>query len=141
MPEPVGDLAAAFVAPPDSTRPYVLWMWMGCNISKQGITADLEAMHEAGIGGATIFSLADTLIPWAGVIGKSPTPEVVTWTEPWWGARAPCSQGMPPAWAGVDPAQLRRIRKQRRNVDHAGVVATGGHLGPSRPCRVARRSP
>jgi hypothetical protein len=84
MSEPVGDLAAAFVAPPDSTRPYVLWMWMGSNVSKQGITADLEAMKEAGIGGATIFSLADTLIPWAGVIGRSPTPEIVTWTEPWW---------------------------------------------------------
>jgi hypothetical protein len=84
MPEPVADLAAAFLAPPDSTRPYVLWMWMGSNLSKQGITADLEAMKDAGIGGATIFSLADTLIPWAGVIGKSPTPEVVTWTEPWW---------------------------------------------------------
>jgi hypothetical protein len=84
MPDPVGDLAAAFAAPPDSTRPYVLWMWMGSNVSKQGITADLEAMKDAGIGGATIFSLADTLIPWAGVIGKSPTPDVVTWTEPWW---------------------------------------------------------
>ncbi len=84
MPEPVSDLAKAFAAPPDSTRPYVLWMWMGSNVSKAGITADLEAMKDAGIGGATIFSLADTLIPWAGVIGKSPTPEVVTWTEPWW---------------------------------------------------------
>jgi hypothetical protein len=84
MPEPVSDLAAAFQAPPDSTRPYVLWMWMGSNVSKQGITADLEAMKDAGIGGATIFSLADTLIPWAGVIGKSPTPQVITWTEPWW---------------------------------------------------------
>jgi hypothetical protein len=41
-------------------------------------------MKDAGIGGATIFSLADTLIPWSGVILKSPTPEIVTWTEPWW---------------------------------------------------------
>jgi hypothetical protein len=84
MPEPVGDIVRAFTAPPDATRPYVLWMWMGSNISRQGITLDLEAMKEAGIGGATIFSLADTLIPWAGVILKSPTPEIVTWTEPWW---------------------------------------------------------
>ena len=84
MPEPVTDLAKAFVVPPDSTRPYVLWMWMGSNISKEGITLDLEAMKEAGIGGATIFSLADTLTPWAGVIQKSPTPEIVTFTEPWW---------------------------------------------------------
>ena len=84
MPEPVNDLAKAFLAPPESTRPYVLWMWMGSNVSKQGITADLEAMKGAGIGGATMYSLADTLIPWAGVIGKSPTPWIVTWTEPWW---------------------------------------------------------
>ena len=84
MPEPVHDLAAAFADPPLATRPYVLWMWMGSNISKEGITRDLEAMRDAGIGGATIFSLADTLIPWSGVIGKSPTPEIVTWTEPWW---------------------------------------------------------
>ncbi|MDP9038714.1 MAG: hypothetical protein M3O02_05485 [Acidobacteriota bacterium] len=84
MPDPVADLAKAFTAPPDSTRPYVLWMWMGSNISKEGITRDLEAMKEAGIGGATIFSLADTLTPWAGVILKSPTPQIVTYTEPWW---------------------------------------------------------
>jgi hypothetical protein len=85
MADPVrGDLAHAFTNPPDATRPYVLWMWMGSNISREGITRDLEAMREAGIGGATIFSLADTLIPWEGVIGKSPTPEIVTWTEPWW---------------------------------------------------------
>jgi hypothetical protein len=84
MSNPVSDLASAFLTPPDSTRPYVLWMWMGCNVSKEGITADLEAMKEAGIGGATIFSLADTLIPWSGVIEKSPTPEIVTWSEPWW---------------------------------------------------------
>ncbi len=84
MPEQVRDLARAFASPPDSARPYVLWMWMGSNITKEGITLDLEAMKEAGIGGATIFSLADTLTPWAGVILNSPTPEIVTFTEPWW---------------------------------------------------------
>jgi hypothetical protein len=84
MPEPVRDLEKAFKSPPNSTRPYVLWMWMGSNISQEGITRDLEAMKEAGIGGATIFSLADTLTPYSGVILKSPTPEIVTFTEPWW---------------------------------------------------------
>jgi hypothetical protein len=59
-------------------------MWMGSNITATGITRDLEAMKSAGIGGATIFSLADSTIPWSGVIGKSPTPEIVTFTEPWW---------------------------------------------------------
>ena len=59
-------------------------MWMGHNVSAAGITRDLEAMREAGIGGATIFSLSDTVIPWAGAILKSPTPEVVSFNEPWW---------------------------------------------------------
>src|SRR5664279_4778767 len=42
----------SFTAPPESARPYVLWMWMGSNVSATGITADLEAMKEAGIGAA-----------------------------------------------------------------------------------------
>jgi hypothetical protein len=84
MPDPISDLEKGFLAPPDSTRPYVLWMWMGSNITTQGITLDLEAMKEAGIGGATIYSLADTLTPWAGVILNSPSPQIVTYTQPWW---------------------------------------------------------
>jgi alpha-L-rhamnosidase len=78
------DLVAGFLSPPNSARPYVLWMWMGCNISKGGITRDLEAMQTAGIGGATIFSLADTLTPWSGVIRNSQTPDIVAFSEPWW---------------------------------------------------------
>jgi hypothetical protein len=78
------DLEKRFLNPPDSARPRVLWMWMGSNVTKDGITRDLEALKAAGFGGATMFSLADTTTPWAGVIGKSPTPEVVAFTEPWW---------------------------------------------------------
>ncbi len=79
-----GKKLSTFPQPPDSSRPYVLWMWMGHNVSAAGISRDLEAMRDAGIGGATIFSLSDTVIPWAGAILKSPTPEVVSFTEPWW---------------------------------------------------------
>jgi alpha-L-rhamnosidase/Glycosyl hydrolases family 2, sugar binding domain len=78
------DLERTFNVPPGSARAYVLWMWMGSNISRTGITRDLEAMKEAGIGGATIMSLADTTTPWAGAILKSPTPEIVAFTDPWW---------------------------------------------------------
>src|ERR1700760_1817162 len=70
------DLFEAFKNPPLAARPYVLWMWMGSNLSEHGIKRDLEAMKEAGIGGATIYSLSDTLTPWAGVILKSPTPQI-----------------------------------------------------------------
>ena len=36
------DPAQDFINPPESAKPGVLWMWMGCNISKAGITKDLE---------------------------------------------------------------------------------------------------
>jgi len=45
------DLAKSFAAPPSSARPWVYWFWINGNISKAGITADLEAMKRVGISG------------------------------------------------------------------------------------------
>jgi hypothetical protein len=78
------ELEKVFQNPPATARPQVLWMWMGGSVSSNGITRDLEALRDAGFGGATMFSLADSCTPWAGVISNCPTPEVVTFTEPWW---------------------------------------------------------
>ena len=78
------DLERIFANPPHEAKPRVMWMWMGCNLTKQGITSDLEALHDAGFGGSLMFSLADTTSPWAREIGKSPTPEIIAWTDPWW---------------------------------------------------------
>jgi len=47
-----------FLDPPDSSRPWVFWMWMNGNITKEGITLDLEAMKRMGIGGAICFNSA-----------------------------------------------------------------------------------
>ena len=44
------ELRASFVAPPDSVRPGVYWYFMDGNLSGEAMTADLEAMKEAGIG-------------------------------------------------------------------------------------------
>lgn len=44
-----------FRNPPPSARPHTWWHWMNGNVTKEGITADLEAMARAGIGGAQIF--------------------------------------------------------------------------------------
>jgi hypothetical protein len=56
------DLAALFVDPPDSARPWVLWHWMNGHVTREGITLDLEAMKRAGIGGFINFD-AGTGIP------------------------------------------------------------------------------
>ena len=73
-----------FHNPPESAKPGVLWMWMGSNVTKEGITKDLEALKQEGFNLAVMSNLSDVTIPWPTVIGKSPTPEVVGWTEPWW---------------------------------------------------------
>ena len=55
------DLESRFLDPPVTSRPYVWWHWMGPNFSKEGITKDLEAMRNMGIGGATIFNIASAV--------------------------------------------------------------------------------
>ena len=52
-------LLDGFADPPASARPHVWWHWMNGNVTKAGITADLEAMAKAGIGGAQIFDVSD----------------------------------------------------------------------------------
>jgi hypothetical protein len=48
---PGADLAEAFRSPPDSAKPWVYCFWLEGNVTREGITADLEAMRRAGIGG------------------------------------------------------------------------------------------
>lgn len=43
------DLAKNFSAPPDSARPGVYWYFMDGNQDRAAMTADLEAMHQAGL--------------------------------------------------------------------------------------------
>jgi hypothetical protein len=48
-------LAEGFADPPDSAKPWAYWWWLDSNVSKAGITADLEAMKTQGIAGALVF--------------------------------------------------------------------------------------
>jgi hypothetical protein len=57
----VEELEQGFVNPPASAKSHTWWHWMDGNISKEGITADLEAMASAGIGGAQIFNVAQKI--------------------------------------------------------------------------------
>lgn len=52
-----------FKHPPESAKPWVFWYWMQASVSKEGITADLEAMRDAGIGGAYLMPIKDTTNP------------------------------------------------------------------------------
>jgi hypothetical protein len=55
------DLETGFVHPPDSARPHTWWHWMNGNVTREGITADLEAMARVGVGGAQIFNASEEI--------------------------------------------------------------------------------
>ncbi|MFH1920453.1 MAG: glycosyl hydrolase [Planctomycetota bacterium] len=58
-------LAQGFLDPPQSAKPWVYWWWLESNVTKEGITLDLEEMKRQGIGGAMVFDagMAPTIPP------------------------------------------------------------------------------
>ena len=49
--------SADFKTPPSGVKVHTWWHWLDGNITKEGITKDLEAMHEQGIVRATILNV------------------------------------------------------------------------------------
>jgi hypothetical protein len=68
-------LVQGFAQPPDSVKPWVYWYWISDNISKQGITQDLEAMARVGIGEAFIGNIG---------LDDIPSGNVPVLSEEWW---------------------------------------------------------
>ncbi len=56
-PVAIEDLEAEFLSPPDDARPWVYWFWLDGNVTRDGISADLEAMKRVGIGGVLIMEV------------------------------------------------------------------------------------
>jgi hypothetical protein len=55
---PGDPLEQGFLNPPDSAKPRVWWHWTGGNVTKEGISKDLEWMKRVGIGGAQFTGVA-----------------------------------------------------------------------------------
>ena len=66
-----------FLAPPEETKPGVYWYWLNNNVSKEGITTDLEALKKAGIGTAMIGHIQNPGTPEGNVPALGPE---------WWDA-------------------------------------------------------
>jgi hypothetical protein len=69
-------LESGFANPPDSTKPWCYWYWISDNLSKPGITKDLEAMARVGIGEALIGNIYD--------LGNAPAGTTRVLTPEWW---------------------------------------------------------
>jgi len=76
---PKTQLEKAFQSPPSSASPWVFWYWMQGAVSKEGITADLEAMKEAGIAGAYLMPIKGPSNP------PLISPPSTQLSEQWWG--------------------------------------------------------
>jgi hypothetical protein len=68
-------LAERFAVPEPSAKPWVYWFWINGNISREGITADLEALQRAGVGGVLWMEVSG---PWWAPEGR------VTALSPQW---------------------------------------------------------
>ena len=55
QPTAARSLDQGFRTPPVTARPWVFWMWLRVETSREAITADLEAMHSKGIEGAILY--------------------------------------------------------------------------------------
>ena len=64
-------IARNFLTPPDSARPWAYWVWLNGNVTKEGITRDMEEMRRQGISGVLVFQAGDPNTP-AGAVFFSP---------------------------------------------------------------------
>ena len=69
-------LDQGFANPPESTKPWCYWYWISDNISREGITRDLEAMKRVGIGEALIGNI---------YLDDVKVGNVKALSEEWWG--------------------------------------------------------
>lgn len=75
---PASDLlSGGFENPPATARPWVYWFWINGNISKEGITADLESFQRVGVGGVLWMEVSG---PWWAPDGEV-TPLSPRWHE------------------------------------------------------------
>ena len=73
--EAITSLEQGFHNPPVQTKPAVYWYWISDNISKEGVTRDLEAMARVGIGEAFIGNI---------FLDNVPAGDVKVMTDEWW---------------------------------------------------------
>ena len=109
--EPARDpLESGFRQPPPDARPKTWWHWMNDSVTKEGITADLEAMAQAGIGGVQVFNAS---------LANYDTKRFVT----------PSADYLSPAWLELEQFALAEARRVGLDVAFntgPGVVESGG---------------
>ena len=87
LPPGLSPLFDKFQQPPPDTRPGCYWYWINDNISKEGITKDLEAMARVGIGRAYIGQIFGEGSRWETPVGKVPFKSDAWWEAMQWAVK------------------------------------------------------
>ena len=109
------ELKEQFLSPPPSASPWVFWYWNQASVSREGITADLEAMKQSGIGGAYLMTIKDSANP---PLMKPVTRQL---TPGWW------------KMIGFAMAEAKRLKlKLAMHVSDGFALAGGPWITPER---------
>lgn len=78
----INRIESMFLDPPQDSKPLIIWQWMDGLVSKESITADLEAFKAAGLGGVQNFQIGHQgLISNPDILIGSPEwKELMVWT-------------------------------------------------------------
>lgn len=101
------DLLKGFQNPPEEAKPRTWWHWTGSNITKEGITKDLEWMKRVGIGGFQAFDVSFGM-------GQTTDKKIVFMTPEWLDAIRHTA------------AEAERLGLEMTMVTSAGWSETGG---------------
>ncbi|MGN0201866.1 MAG: glycosyl hydrolase [Candidatus Cryptobacteroides sp.] len=125
----IAALKDGFQTPPLTARPGVYWYFMDGNFSKEGITKDLEAMSDAGIG-YVIFLEVGVGIPRGPVDFMSEE-----WTELFRFAVSECERldiqmilGIGPGWTGSGGPWVKGEQSMQHLVSSTAKVSGGGKV-------------
>ncbi len=77
-------LVKGFENPPNAAKPMVWWRWMGTQVSKEGISRDMEALKRVGIGGVVFFQMDPNVKISDSKLLNSKLPNVKTLSDEWW---------------------------------------------------------
>jgi hypothetical protein len=116
-------LLSGFLRPPQVAKPQTWWHWCNGSVTFEGITKDLEELAEKGVAGVQIFNVAP---------GNPPGP--ILFMSPQWHElfKHAVKEANRLRLGGLR-SQLRRLVKQWRSLDKAGIRYAKAHLerGPS----------
>ena len=126
---PTGTLAGQFMTPPPEARPGVYWYFMDGNFSREGITRDLEAMRDQGIG-HVVFLEVNVGVPRGEVDFMSPE-----WLDIFSYIVSECKRtgirmvlGIGPGWTGSGGPWVKGEQSMQHLVSSEAQVTGGGEV-------------